>query len=155
MAQDVSSIALPNRIDHVGVVVRDAEKTASLLSSIWRIGPYSVLRISHNKDTLSIGEPWGAKLVFVNVGPISLEVTEPLEGSSIHHEFLKRWGEGIDHMAFSVSNWDETVKKFNERGNKMIMAGIYEGKRWCYFETQPGSIIIEFTDNFGIHNYNT
>ncbi|MFC2024242.1 VOC family protein [Chloroflexota bacterium] len=150
--QDVSGIALPNNIDHLGVVVRDAKKTANLLSSIWGIGPSPVLQISHNKDTLAVGEPWGAKLIFLNVGPISLEITEPLEGNSFHHRFLKRWGEGIDHMCFRVSNWDETVGKFKERGNKMIMSGIFEGKRWCYFETRSGGIIIEFTDNFGIHN---
>ncbi|MFC2024231.1 VOC family protein [Chloroflexota bacterium] len=153
MSLDISKLALPDRIDHVGVGVKDAQKTADLLSSIWGLPPCPVIEISLNKDNLILGEPWSVKLAFVNLGPVALEVCEPLEGDSFFHRFLRKWGEGVNHIGFSVSNWDETVDMFKQRGIRMIMAGIFENKRWCYFETQPGGIVIEFMENYGIHNY--
>jgi catechol 2,3-dioxygenase-like lactoylglutathione lyase family enzyme len=152
MSLDINNIVLPNKIDHVGVVVKSADKTLEFLSSIWPLGDCPIVEYFWGKNELTAGEPFGAKLIFVNLGPVSLELIEPREGYSPHHRHLREYGEGMNHVAFNITNWDKVVARFMERGSRMILGGVYEGKRWCYFEANPGGIIIEFTDNFGIHN---
>jgi len=28
-----------------------------------------------------------------------------------------------------------------------VVGGVYEGKRWCYFDTKPGGILVEFGES--------
>jgi len=39
------------------------------------------------------------------------------------------------------------VAKLKQQGGKMVAGGVYEGKRWCYFDTKPGGILVEFGES--------
>jgi len=151
MLSDVRGIALPDKIDHIGVVVKNADKTAGFLSAIWGLASCSTIEYSPRKDDMIAGEPFREKIVYVNLGPVTVELLEPLDRGSLFAQFLQTHGEGIHHMAFTVSNWDETASKLQEQGGRMVLGAVFEGKRWCYFEIKPGDMLMEFMDNFGIH----
>jgi len=135
-------------LSHVGIVVKDVDKTIKFLSSIWDIGPTQTIVYSPSKEELIVGEPFTAKIGSVNLGTVMLELIQPLEGESIWSDFLKAKGEGVQHIAFGVSNYDEVVSKLQEQGNKMVVGGSYEGVRWCFFDTKPGGILVEFRDEY-------
>ncbi len=142
MATDSSKTALPAP-DHLGVVVEDLDKAKEFLSRVLGLGPWQAIDYAPTKDELFIGEPFRLRLAVTEMAPLALELIQPLEGKSIWNEFLKSKGEGLHHIAFTVPNWDEMVQKMKEAGSRVAVGGTINGKRWCYFETNPGGIIIE------------
>jgi methylmalonyl-CoA/ethylmalonyl-CoA epimerase len=149
MPSDNSATALPPP-NHIGIVVEDLDKTIESLSSIWGLGPWVIVEDSPNKDDIRIGEPYRLKVAFAKLGPVVLELFQPLEGRSIWSQFLEAKGEGIHHIGFEVSNWDDMALKLQEQGGRMVAGAVFEGKRWGYFETKPGGIIVDFAEP-GIH----
>jgi len=143
LATDSSKIAL-SAPDHLGVVVEDMDKAKELLSRVLGLGPWQVIDYAPDKDDLFIGEPFRLRLAVAEQAPLVLELIQPLEGKSIWSEFLKNNGEGLHHIAFTVSNWDEMVQIMELAGIRMAAGGTINGKRWCYFETSPGGLVIEY-----------
>jgi hypothetical protein len=86
--------------------------------------------------------------VFIKFGPLTLELLQPLDDQSIWSKFIEEHGEGIHHLAFGVSDYDGTVKTFEERGHPLLTAAVFDGERWCYFEMDPGGIVIEFREEY-------
>lgn len=142
MATDSSKTALPTP-GHLGVVVEDLDKAKEFLSRVCGIGPWETMEYAPTKDELFIGEPFRLGLAVAELVPLVLELIQPLEGKSIWSEFLKSKGEGLHHIAFTVPNWDEMVQKMEEARSRMAAGGTINGKRWCYFETSPGGLVVE------------
>jgi len=142
LATDSSKTALPAP-GHLGVVVEDLDKAKEFLSRVLGLGPWQVIDFAPTKDELFIGEPFRLRIAVAELAPLALELVQPLEGKSIWSEFLKSKGEGLHHIAFTVPNWDEMVQIMEQAGIRMAAGGTINGKRWCYFETSPGGIIIE------------
>ncbi len=134
---------------HICLVVKDRDKTTEFLPLIWGLGPWSTLEVSFGKDDVILGEPFSIKVALASlkrlgIERLALEVIEPTEGT-VYQEFLETKGEGLHHIAYGVSNWDEAVSKLREQGCKMTVAAIQRrlNKRWCYFETEPGGMLFE------------
>ncbi len=149
MPSDNGAIALPPP-NHIGIVVKDLDKTTEFLSSICGLGPWITVEDSPHKDDITIGGPYRIKVAYAKLGPVVLELFQPLEGRSIWSQFLEASGEGIHHIGFEVSNWDEMVSKLQEEGGRMVAGAVFAGRRWGYFETKPGGIIFDFAEP-GIH----
>jgi catechol 2,3-dioxygenase-like lactoylglutathione lyase family enzyme len=143
-----NGIAQLSNLSHVGVAVKDAEATAKLLSSIWNIGTPAVFDYWPKEDELIAGEPFGVRLVFIKFGPLTIELLEPLDDRSIWAKFIAEKGEGIHHLAFGVSNYDEMVETLQGQGHPLLVAAVFEGCRWCYFDTSPGGAVIEFREEY-------
>ena len=143
MSSDTGSAALPSP-SHIGVVVKDMDKTIEFLSSIWSLGPWQTMEYSPRQDELLVGKPFRQKVAQAKLGSTILELVQQIEGGGPWPEFLETKGEGLHHIAFSIPNWDEMVARMQKQGAKMVAGGIFEGKRWGYFATEPGGILIEF-----------
>ncbi len=74
-----------------------------------------------------------------------LEFFQPVEGESMQLAFLKKHGEGIQHMAFTVADIDAEVDDLVSQGVKLIFrADMPTGTRIAYFDTgQIGDFVIE------------
>jgi len=147
MILENGTIQLTN-LSHLGVAVQDTEKTARLLSSIWNIGTPEVFDYEPKPEELIAGEPFKVKLVFINFGAVPIELLQPLDDKSIWSKFIKEKGEGIHHIAFGVSNYDEMVLKLQEQNHPMLVAATFQGCRWCYFDTSPGGMVVEFREEY-------
>ena len=90
-------------LSHVGIAVRNAQKTVQWLSSVWNIGTPEVFEYWPKGEDMIVGEPFGARLVWVKFGPLTFELLEPLDAKSIWAKFIAEKGEGIHHMAFGIS----------------------------------------------------
>ncbi len=40
------------------------------------------------------------------------------------------------------------VEIMQAQGYKLLVAAVFEGCRWCYFEMQPGGIVIEYREEY-------
>ena len=143
-----NGVAQLTNLSHVGIAVKDAEATAKFLSSVWNIGTPEVFDYWPKEDELIAGEPFGVRLVFIKFGPLTLELLEPLDDKSIWSKFIAEKGEGIHHFALGVSNYDEMVETFQAQGHPLLVAAVFEGCRWCYFDTSPGGTVIEFREEY-------
>jgi len=146
-------------IDHIGVVVRDVDKVVASLSSTLGAGPWRIFEtVEYYKDQLSsddigVGEPFNLKLAFAKLGAITIELLQPLDGKSVYSQFLESKGEGIHHVAFSVSDFDTTVAKLLQGGSKIIAGGFSEGERWAFLDTKSGGMIVEPLENFRVEDH--
>jgi methylmalonyl-CoA/ethylmalonyl-CoA epimerase len=141
------SIPLTN-LSHVGLAVKDAEATAKFLSSVWDIGTPEVNDYEPEPGDLIAGEPFKVRLVFIKFGTHMIELLQPLDNKSIWAKFIKEKGEGIHHIAYGVSNYDEMVKTMQKQGHPMLVAARFKGCGWCYFATNPGGYVIEFREEY-------
>ncbi len=146
MTLNIGVTALSNP-HHIGVVVKDIDETTKFLSSMFGLGPWDISEATITKDEVIVGEPFRLKIAFAKLGETSLELLQSLEGRTIWSEFLEIHGEGVHHIAFGISNWDEVVSKAKEQGARMVAGGIVWGTtHWCYFDTKPGGIVVEFIE---------
>ena len=145
LTMDGSKMAFPAP-GHLGVVVKDLDKAKESLSRVLGLGPWQVIDYAPTKGELIIGEPFRLRLAVAGRAPLVLELVQPLEGKSIWSEFLERKGEGLHHIAFTIPNWDEMVQVMEQAGGSMAVGGTINGKRWCYFETSPGGLVVEYEE---------
>lgn len=142
MPPNKTALTLPSP-SHIGVVVRDMDKTIEFLSSIFGLGPWQTIEFSPSQEELTVGKPFRQMVAHAKLGSTVLELVQQLEGGGPWPEFLESKGEGLHHIAFTVSNFDVMVARLQRQGFKMIAGGLYQGKHWSYFATTPGGIVIE------------
>lgn len=137
-----------SNLHHVGVAVTDVDATTRFLASIWNVGTPEPFDYAPTQDDLLVGEPYAIRIAFVKLGDVTLELIQPLDDRSIWSQFVADKGEGVHHIAFGVSNYDELVAAFTAGGNPMIAGAVYEGWRWSYFDSNPGGLVVEFLEEF-------
>jgi 4-hydroxyphenylpyruvate dioxygenase-like putative hemolysin len=145
----LNKIPLTN-LSHIGVAVKDIENTVNFLSSVWHIGGQIINDYKPETKDLMAGEQFRVRIVLIKFGPTFIELLQPMDDKSIWAKFIKEKGEGIHHFAFGVSNYDEMVDIFKAQGHNLLVAAVYQGERWCYFDTTPGGIVIEFREEYAL-----
>ncbi|MBW2369182.1 MAG: VOC family protein [Deltaproteobacteria bacterium] len=137
------------RIVQLGVVVRDAVKSAKQFAKMFGGGPW-VFFDSIPTDATLHGEPVPdgkscVRLGFGNIGGLEIELLQPLYGPSTHMEFLLTHGEGIHHFSFGeAADHDAFVSALKHHGFEVEMDGISSGAMpFTYMATQEelGTII--------------
>ena len=145
-------VSLP-ALDHVGIVVKDIDKTVECLSSNFNIGNWNRAEVTCRKEELVTGEPFKLKIADgqLGPGPVEIHFQESIEPQGIWYDHFKTKGEGLHHIAFKVPNMDEVVAKLKAQGAKFLVGGtakanIYPtGNRFCCFEL-TGGIILELNE---------
>jgi len=132
---------------HVGVVVRDLERTLNTLTNVFDVGPFKILDFPPKDEESEIemtyhGKPadFSAKFCFADMGNIELEIIQPISGKSVWFDFLEKHGEGIHHIKFLVSDLQETKQYLDEYNFELTQSGsavgVNKGKTWAYFGTE-------------------
>jgi len=146
MTTEIGATKLPSP-RHIGVVVKDIDKTTDYYSSMWGLGPWLKFERVVTKEQMlpegSYTTSYTLKIAAAQWGPVTLELLQPAGGKSAWSDFLETNGEGIHHTCHDVSNWDEVVAQLKKQGAKLIVGAKLETVTWCYFETSPGGLIIE------------
>lgn len=138
-------------VSQIGVVVKDMDRAVTYYSSIFGLGPFTVYDFEPDKHWY-MEEPSHLKIRMAKAmwGEIEWEMIQPLEGKSLHQEFLTTHGEGIQHLGFNVRKYDETFENFVQAGFQPLMRAesyveAYRGNlKACYFDTRrSGGVIFE------------
>lgn len=141
-----------NIMVQVGVVVRDIEKTARNFTKIFAVDmPHISLTDTRDKALTEYkGQPTEAraKLAFIDMGGMQLELIEPDDHPSTWKEFLDKHGEGIHHIALNVKGMKETVAYLENNGMPLVQKGEYTGGRYAYIDSSDKlGMIIELLEN--------
>ena len=147
MESRVDPIALPQKL-HIGVVVKDMDRTIQRLTSTFGIGPWDIKERRYPEEQVVVGKgPFSYRVAFADLGPIELELIEVLEGSTIHADFLNARGEGIHHIGFRVKDLENTVTTLQQQGIGVLQSAFREGSRYVYMDpAELGGIMFEFVE---------
>lgn len=136
---------------HVSYFINDIDQTVQLLTYLWGLGPWRTVQQKMEKDWIELvsKEPCEIKLAFTKLGPIVLELIQPVAGESYWTRFIQEKGEGLNHLAFSVGNWRKMASELEAAGGKMVAGGVQDGMHWGYFQCGHGGIVVELEEKVG------
>ncbi|MEN8123629.1 MAG: methylmalonyl-CoA epimerase [Bacteroidota bacterium] len=95
-----------NKIEHIGIAVKDIEKSNALFTSLFGKEQYKVEEVASE----------GVKTSFFKSGPNKIELLEATNPNSPIAKFIDKKGEGIHHIAFAVDNIENEVKRLKNEG---------------------------------------
>lgn len=127
----------------IGVMVRDLDRTVKVLSEVFGLGPFRFITYPPpdraDMETTYRGQPgqFSHRIAFTELGPIELEIVQPLTGESTLTEFLDEHGEGIHHIRFNVANIQQVTDYLAEHGIEPALSGtgLRPGTTWIHFDT--------------------
>ena len=133
---------------HLGLSVKNMDKAVKYFKSLGGQtddSPGFVLDSANFKDFKTYGKtgapPWKIKIKMLNLGPLTLELTEPIEGGNWNETFMDEHGEGPNHIAFRVDNLEKEVAEMEAKGVPVM----YHAKgQYSYLDARKvGGLVIE------------
>lgn len=98
------------KIEHIGIAVKDLEKSKSLFSKLLGSGAYKTEEV----------ESEGVKTEFFMIGESKIELLEAKKKESAIAKFIDKKGEGIHHIAFAVDNINEEIIRLKKEGFEVL-----------------------------------
>lgn len=128
----------------IGAVVQDLDESIKVLSEVFGLGPFRVITWPPEGRTDIVkfyyGQPgnFTARMAFAELGPVELELIQPLTGESIWADFLAKHGPGIHHIRFNVPELEPVVAYLasHDIGIAQMGSGIRPGTSWANFDTE-------------------
>ncbi|MBN1430626.1 MAG: VOC family protein [Anaerolineae bacterium] len=136
----------------IGLIVENIEETVEAWSRLLGVpSPDIVMTDSVDKaHTEYQGRPTPARarLAFFDMGQVSLELIEPIDGPSTWKDQLDAHGSSLHHIAFGVKGMADRITDLAAFGLPLIQRGDYEGGRYAYLDGQKQyGTIIELLEN--------
>ncbi len=136
----------------IGFVARDADKVARKLSEITGMTPGEpIITDGVEKARTNFRgkpSPARAKLIFFNMGQVSIEIIEPIGEPSTWSEFLAKHGDGVHHIAFTVKSTKEAAEGLSAHGIPMVQSAVFEGGSYVYCEAEKElGVFLELLDS--------
>src|SRR4030042_1134393 len=130
MESNASGKSAFTRLVHIGVVVRDMNKTMERLEALG-IGPFKPRILPPDAQETYRGKPFvpsqRVAIQITQIGDMELELIQPIDGESPHQEFLAQKGEGIQHLGFFVDNLANDVKRLTAEGSTVLLTSQFTG----------------------------
>ena len=95
-----------NKIEHLGIAVKDAATSVKLFSSLFNVQPYKE----------EIVESEHVKTIFFQLGENKIELLEATHEQSAIAKFIEKKGEGIHHIAFDVEDINKEMERLKKEG---------------------------------------
>jgi catechol 2,3-dioxygenase-like lactoylglutathione lyase family enzyme len=123
-------------VTQVAIVCRDIEATSKRWAAVLGVDPprISTTKPGHEVKVMFRGRPseGQAKLAFIKLGQVTLELIQPIGGDTSWKQFLDANGEGVQHIAFQVTDLDKTIKGFGDAGMPVLHQGRYDDDSGAY-----------------------
>lgn len=129
------------RIDHVGILVKNVH---SGIESFEKIFGLKLEKL----EQLKIRD-YESKIGFFSVGDIHLEIIQSGQKEGMMADFLRRFGEGIHHIAFEVGNLDRIVQELKVAKVKFLvemMKGAHDTKVAFIDPSQTSGVLVELVE---------
>ena len=94
------------KYDHVGLVVKDAEKAVTLLSSLFGF------EISESNAS----PEEGFRSTLISKADVALELIEPIGPQGMIQKFIEKRGGGLHHISVQVDDLEEEMKRLGTHG---------------------------------------
>ena len=99
-----------NKIEHIGIAVKDIEQSNALFSKLLKVETYK----------MEIVESEGVITSFFLVGETKIELLQATHAESPIAKFIEKKGEGIHHIAFGVDDTNTEIQRLLNEGFDMI-----------------------------------
>jgi catechol 2,3-dioxygenase-like lactoylglutathione lyase family enzyme len=128
-------------ISQVALVVEDVDDAMERYRRILGIEPWEVYHIGppDQEEGTYYGEPANPSfdIGYAYKDGMEIEIIEPLEGPSVHIDYLEEHGEGIHHIAcFDFEDTYEVAEKFEDAGIPIVQSGHWHDTHYMYFDTK-------------------
>jgi methylmalonyl-CoA/ethylmalonyl-CoA epimerase len=126
-------------------VVRDVDKAAASFTALFGLEPAPRVVTTTPPDgsdprifTWFRGRNISGRVKLANLkmGPVTVELIEPVDAESPWAEFLRDHGEGIFSLVFTVTDFDAQIERLNASGMSIYHRGEYGSGRYAYFESR-------------------
>ena len=97
-------------VNHIGIAVRDLEKSAGLFAEIFGIDDIHKETVPEQK----------VEIASLKVGDVLIELTAPTDDSSPIAKFIEKKGEGIHHIAFESDDVNAELSRLKDSGINLI-----------------------------------
>lgn len=98
------------RIEHIGIAVKDVENTLKLYASIFGL----------QSGEITVLEDYGLKVGSIQIGDTKLEFLESIRQDTPIAKFIEKRGQGIHHICFQVDDIEETLKRLAKDGIELV-----------------------------------
>ena len=138
-------------ISQVVLVVKNVKRVIEECSSAFGLGPWTVYEFAPEKHWVR-EELCSTKFLMAKamLGDVEMCYMQPIEGRSIHKEFLEIHGEGMFNLVFNVRDYNKMFDDFVKLGFEPLSrvetwVDTYKGHmKACYFDTRRiGGMLIE------------
>lgn len=106
-----------NKIEHIGIAVKDIEAANALFSKLLNTKPYKSEEVKSE----------GVITSFFMVGETKIELLQATNAESPIARFIEKKGEGIHHIAFGVDNVQNEIGRLLSEGFEMLHTAPKEG----------------------------
>lgn len=125
-------------LDHIAFVVHDIEQAAPRFADILGVErpPIVTTESLQQTDVCYLGNPTeaAAKLAFLQLENVAIELIEPVAGDSAWKDFLEREGGGIHHVTLRVDELDAGRANLEAEGGKLLQIGSFQGGDYAYVD---------------------
>jgi methylmalonyl-CoA/ethylmalonyl-CoA epimerase len=98
------------KLEHIGIAVKDINSANALFSSLLGQNPYKIEDV----------ESEGVRTSFFNLGGVKFELLEATRPDSPIARFIEKKGEGIHHLAFEVTDLNSAIADYEQKGFTLI-----------------------------------
>ena len=106
-----------NKIEHIGIAVKNLDNSNELFSKLFGVPSYKTETV----------ESEHVKTSFFKVGTHKIELLEATNDASAIAKFIDKKGEGIHHIAFDVKDVEKSIAERQEMGFELINAKPKDG----------------------------
>lgn len=99
-----------NKIEHIGIAVTNLDAAIQTYSELLGTPCYKLEAV----------ESEGVKTAFFQVGESKIELLEATNDDSPIAKFIAKKGEGIHHIAFDVTNIEESMSDLRAKGFQLL-----------------------------------
>ena len=118
---------LDKKVDQLGFVVEDVEKTVKSYYALFGIGNWKIY--TYGKPLLSFmnyhGKPfeYKARIALSYLGETRIELIQNLEGKTVYTEFIDKHGYGLQHLGIYVADIETALREARSAGFSVLMEG--------------------------------
>ena len=130
MSDEVTNSKVPflkDGIAQICLIVKDLDRAVENYWKLFGIGPWHFYTYGKPlvKKMTYRGKPaeYKMRLALSYIGPLRIELIEPLEGDTIHDEFVKEHGYGVHHFGVLVEDMETAIAQAESSGLTMIQDG--------------------------------
>lgn len=136
-APDPGAASGVQALSHVAIAVRDADALAGML----------VAALGAARDAEELLDGGTLRVVFVRLGPVTLELLEPRSAEHTVAKFLDTRGPGLHHVSFEVRDLEAQLAAARAAGVRLIDAaprpGAHGSKVAFLHPKDLGGVLVE------------
>lgn len=99
-----------NKIEHIGIAVKDIDKANTLYEQLLGVAPYKEETVENEAVITS----------FFKVGENKIELLASTSEDGPIGKFITKKGEGIHHIAFDVDDIEQELERLEKEGFQLI-----------------------------------